>query len=506
MARRQYQYQPVTGPVWRAAVAASLAWLPTGNAQPVRVQPAANQYTALVGVTVVPVPFNTALFPRAETPRSSTLLRVRESSSVAPVVVPFDPATYPHTGPPFPVRLRVPTRDATVLPPPQVAPAFDAATFPHTGPTPPARALPAANQYTGLTDVTGVPPAAPAFDPASLTWLPAGRAWPQRLQLGTRDVSVLPPFQPAAPAFDPATFPHSGTPVVPQPRTRWRPAVEEVAAIEEFDPARLQWQPMGRTAPPRGLKPGRAETVLPAFQPAAPFDPASLTWLPSGRPWPLRQALATRDYAVLPPVQPAAFDPAGLQWLPGGRPWATPRVAGTRDWSVLPPFQPAAAPFDPATFPWNQLVVQPRRLAVAAQPDVVVVAVEVAPPVPPVEVGGPSPGGSKRTVTPPLRPRGRRVVEPHVRLEKPEPAKPPARDPVVERAEAVVPPAPARVPFTFPRLVVPPLDVGGMLPPPSAEMLVLAGLAPDLYAAQLVVQAVEDDRRRWLLFAAATLT
>ena len=39
----RYQYQPVTGPVWRPPVAERLAWLPAGDAQPLRTLPSARK-------------------------------------------------------------------------------------------------------------------------------------------------------------------------------------------------------------------------------------------------------------------------------------------------------------------------------------------------------------------------------------------------------------------------------------------------------------------------------
>jgi len=57
---RRYQYQPLTGPVWRAPVAETLAWLPGGNPYWTPAAPPRDAWIVLEPILAAAVPFDEA--------------------------------------------------------------------------------------------------------------------------------------------------------------------------------------------------------------------------------------------------------------------------------------------------------------------------------------------------------------------------------------------------------------------------------------------------------------
>jgi len=288
----RYHYQPLTGPVWREPVASRLSWLPEGNPTPTPVVRARTSdlvapfLAALTvaaslawlptgqaraqalpvprgdqSVTVFPLaaPFDASQFPQVSAVRLTPVERRWPSTLVEPlldnVVVGVDVTDVRPQAPP----VRIP-QDLTVLPPFQ-APTFDARLFPWPGTVPPA--------------------AAPARPRADLT--------------------VVPPFQP--PTFDPKQFPVVVlSPVFPaerrQPSTLVEPLLDNVVIgvdVTDVPPAR----PLPRAAP--------AWTVVSPLPPV-PYDPARMEWLPAGAPpaprqlpGPYTQVVFVGDYGSPPP-------------------------------------------------------------------------------------------------------------------------------------------------------------------------------------------------------------
>jgi hypothetical protein len=398
MSRSQYQYQAIVGPVWTAAVAASLAWLPAGNtgAQPQRALPGANQYTATVSVVAAPL-FDPAQFPYTITPQPVRVQRAL-GGTVQPLA--YDPAAFPwNAATPIPIRVRAAPRDVTVLPPRQPA-SFDSATFPWNV-TPLSRRLARGVQTWSLLDPFPVPP--PTFVPAQFPWTTVtpqpGRRLGANQYTGLVDVASV-----GAPTvLDPAKFPRSAG--SPQPQRR--PGANQytglvdvavTAAPVPFDPVKFPWPSAARPTQRLGANQyaglvdvaliGTSAVFNPAQFPhtATPqpilystlrrpqvevveavqeLDPSLLQWLPAGEQPPRWRAVAAGRLGISvvdPFPRPAVvYDPRGLQWLYYQRPQLRKLAAGRLDRTVLDVFPQAPVVFDPVRFPWTT-TPQPIRI------------------------------------------------------------------------------------------------------------------------------------------------
>lgn len=214
---RQYQYQPITGPVWRAAVAASLAWLPQGQWQPVR---------------QIPRP-----------PPSYTVQPFTEAVEVARRLDWMGRAAQPQ-----PLERR--NRDLSVLPPfQQTAAPFDPALFPWgtTG----GRYIPLETRRLGWSVA-----AVAEYDPTEMGWIPAGRdIGPRSLTSARLGDFRLDPFPLPGVQFDPKLFPWGVTGW--QPQRGYAPPAPTTTVLPPFqppfDPKVFPWGVVGGrwlTAPP----------------------------------------------------------------------------------------------------------------------------------------------------------------------------------------------------------------------------------------------------------------
>lgn len=247
----RYQYQPLTGPIWRAPVAAALAWLPSGNVQPLRTLASA--------------------------------LRIG-CFALEPILAPtpsYNPNVLDWNVPPAVIQRRLPLgqRDQTVGVPfaalyrpdglqwlPLVPPSWRQAVVGRLG--------------CGVLDP--IPPP----NPAHLAWLPYHPPLWRRVLVGRLGDTVLDPIPPVNPAhlgwLSVAPFPSRLVPV-----RAGGTVLSPFPVAPAYDPAGLQWV---YYAPPlwRVWTAGRLGSVVfhPVPIPAAPFDPAGLQWLLTGAPRP----------------------------------------------------------------------------------------------------------------------------------------------------------------------------------------------------------------------------
>lgn len=283
--RSQYQYQPVTGPVWREPVAEKLAWLPGGQ-QPARALPYLR-----VGDFQQPAfdalykPEQLAWLPSAQQPaRALAYLRIGDFQQP-----PFD-ALYKAERLEWSPRGQAPRVLVELR---RIGdfqqPAFDALYKPERvewlqPPRFPARALPRGALDWSQYQVFVI--AGPAYDPRGLEWLPGGRA-PQ-VPVELRRIGD---FQ--QPAFD---------------------ALYKAERLEWLQPPRF---------PARSLARGALDWSLYQVLVIAPgYDPSRLEWLPGGRAPQVPVELRRIGDFQAPPFA-ALYQPAGLQWQPRG---IAPRV------------------------------------------------------------------------------------------------------------------------------------------------------------------------------------
>lgn len=281
----RYQYQPVTGPVWREPVAAGLSWLPAGRPVQPRGLPA-------VALAALAASFFVAVQPPAYDPQD---LAWQPRNAVVARALPASP------------------QSLSVLSPFPLPPAgYDAAGLQWlpAGRGQPARGLPSAPWNDATT--AGVP----VYDPQELQWIPV-TAWPLRTLPATRTGSTaLDPFPRPPVAFDPALFPwtEARSPRAPVERRILGESVAPFTAAL-YQPEFLQWLPPDWSRLARALpRAGQTWDTLSPFPIAPPpFDPAHLAWVPSGRA-PLRLGEPVRTgSAVLDPLP-----------LPGAAPAPTP--------------------------------------------------------------------------------------------------------------------------------------------------------------------------------------
>lgn len=261
MARSQYQYQPLTGPVWRPPVAESLAWLPAGwTALPLPLERRRLDWTVLAPFQP-PVGFDPAVFPWSALVFPGALAR----RVLGEVVEPFTAALYRPDGLQWqPSEWAKPQRGLVrgvptwhLLDPFPLTVAFDPQLFPWTE----ARA-PRAPVERRLLGDSVEPFVGALYRPEGLQWSPAGLPrGPRGLSAGVQTWVLLDPF-PRGVFFDPASLTWQPSDRVP---ARVLAAIRTGSVIQEplrnFDPSKLQWLPGGRQ-PWRGLAPHRLGSTL----------------------------------------------------------------------------------------------------------------------------------------------------------------------------------------------------------------------------------------------------
>lgn len=314
----RYQYQPLTGPVWRAPVAASLSWLPQGQA-PARTVTAAS-------LALYAASFFVAVFPTYD---------------------PSSLAWQPAGRQPARSAVQAPWTDRTTL----GFPLYNSAELQWL-PNGVLRVTPSrAIQTWTLLDPL---PVAPAYNPAGLQWA-SYTTWPARTLPGAGPSGiVLSPFQIGAAAFDPAQFPYLTPPVL---RGLQRGLLGDnvepfVAAL--YRPEGLQWQPSDRV-PSQVLAAIRAGNVV--QEPLRNFDPQALQWVPR-LVWPVRALVGVGSATVLNPfpLPTVLFDPAFLAWAPSGQPPSRILAAIRTGAFLLDPFPlppPALPPPDLLRFRYD---------------------------------------------------------------------------------------------------------------------------------------------------------
>jgi hypothetical protein len=322
VARSQYQYTPLVGPVWTAAVAASLAWLPAGCAQPAR-SLAPNRLGDVVEPFVEAVRVARDLQWRTESRQPQPVERRRYDWTV---LAPFQPAVgYDPAGLQWSPVIAWPARSSgfsrtaiSVLSPfPIVTVSFDPAQFPWTE----ARTPRAPIERRVLGDAVE-PFTAALYRPDGLQWQPTEWSKPQRgLGRGVQVWSLLDPLPLAGPAFDPTQFPwtEARAPRAPIERRLLGDTVEPfVAAL--YRPDGLQWIPAGLARGLRGLAPNVPTWVIlnPLPQPTQ-FDPALVPIIQTVR-WQTLARVLRGD--LVQPFTAALYRPERLEWIPSGRqPW-----------------------------------------------------------------------------------------------------------------------------------------------------------------------------------------
>jgi hypothetical protein len=317
--RSGYQYQPVTGPVWREPVAEKLAWLPEGQ------QPARALAYLRVGDFQQP-PFQALYKPERlewsprgqQAPRVPVELRILGDFQQPPFQSLYKPERLEWSprgqqAPRVLVELR---RLGDFQQPP-----FQALYKPERlewlePPLFPARGLARGALDWSVYQVLVV--AGPAYDPSRLEWLPGGRAPQVPLELRR-----LGDFQ--QPAFaalykperlewlEPPLFPARG---LARGALDWSQYQVLVIAGAAYDPSRLEWLPGGR-APQVPLELRRiGDFQAPPF--AALYQAAGLQWQPRGTAPQVPLELRRLGDFQQPPFR-ALYRPELLEWLLTGQ-------------------------------------------------------------------------------------------------------------------------------------------------------------------------------------------
>jgi hypothetical protein len=315
VARTFYQYQPLTGPVWRAPVAPSLAWLPRGQWQPLLALPP-NRLGDVTEPFVLAVAVASGLqwvpagnvFVRGLAPNRLT------DSIVAPFVDAMQVArNLQWLGSRNTVVQPAERRfvDWTVLPPFQPPASYDPAGLQWSSVLAEPVLLPRIVQPWSLLDPFPRPPV--SYDPAGMQWLYTQPSIVQQLARASWDWTVV------------------------------------VAGI--YDPAGLDWLTqfaLSRT----GASSLRGDLVEPFTN--VLYDPAGLQWWPSGwMRYPLIQERGVQTWSLLDPfpLPPVSYDPAGLQWLTL-LPTPVLLLRDIQTWSLLDPNPLPTVPFDPSGLQW----------------------------------------------------------------------------------------------------------------------------------------------------------
>lgn len=300
--RSQYQYQPVTGPVWREPVAEKLAWLPRAQ-QPARALPPNR-----LGDFVQP-PFQALYKPEglqwtpADRYAGKALAYSLTRYTVLDPIPPADPKQLSwqpqdrYYGRPLPRALL----DWSVYPQQVTAAAYDPQRLEWA---PQGRAPQIPTERRILGDF-----AQPAFvalyDPRRLEWQAQDRYYGRALQRSPFDWTVF----------------------------------QQPIVVQAFDPKTLDWMPRG-TAPRVPIELRRVgDFQQPAFD--ALYKPAGLQWWSqeryAGGQFPRGATEIRRIGSFVQPAFSALYKPEGLQWLlKGQQPARSIRFIYTGSWVVDP--------------------------------------------------------------------------------------------------------------------------------------------------------------------------
>lgn len=332
MPRTKLQYQAVTGPVFTGIVAATLAWLPSGNCQPTRSRLPIQVQQGTVQ------PFTQALYkmerlewiPKGNPQPRRALDPIQSQQGM---VGPFVEAT----------RYR-----------------WERLEWIPKGHPQPTRGLQPIQSQQGMV---GPFVEATRYRWERLEWIPKGNEF----------VRSLRPIQPQGNAVQPFT----AALYVPE-RVEWIPkgnifvrgrspnllgwvVLNPLPVTPSFDPATLGWQPTGNTRVFVYSQYQFQEVSCPV---PVPDTAAPLAWLPAGRVQPLRGLFrGVPTWGLLDPFPvPVPFDPRLFPVTP--LPVARSLLHGVPTWGLLDPLPPPAV-FDPRLFPVTPPVLwreRPRSL------------------------------------------------------------------------------------------------------------------------------------------------
>lgn len=320
MARSQYQYQPVTGPVFVGIVAATLAWLPSGNWQPTRARPPVQIQQGTVQ------PFTQALYkherlewiPKGVHQPTESLQPIQsQQGTVEPFIEAtryrFERLEWIPKGNEF-VRGRAPiqSQQGTVQPFTAALYRMERLEWIPEGQQP-ARSLPPNELGPFVLDV--VPRGTP-FDPSLLGWAPSAPFYPRALGPNHLGDTVEPFVDAIAVARNLHWLGQSVRWVQLAPNRLGESVEPFVDAIAVA--GNLHW--LGQTIWPIRLEVREPDwSIIAPFQPPARFDPATFPWVVGG----VFRPVERRDPGgTVQPFTAALYRPEGLQWIPGGRqPW-----------------------------------------------------------------------------------------------------------------------------------------------------------------------------------------
>jgi hypothetical protein len=301
--RSQYQYQPITGPVWREPVAERLAWLPRVQ-QPARTLPpnklgdfSQPPFQALYK------PENLQWVPKGshQPQRGLQYSLVREYK--------LDPLPAPR--PP----------DLVWMPRGQQ----------------PARGLPYVSIDRSVYPLQ--PPAAAAYDPSKLEWIPEGQQPQRGLSYSLVREYKLDPITP----FDPATLTwwpedaYSGK-LLSKSRNDW--SISPVQPPSVYDPRTLEWDYKAQQ-PQRNIPYSLSRNYV--LEPILAPSPPELSWSPVDdyRGLPLRRVIV--DWTLYPLQPPIPYDPQNLEWQSVANYHGIALGRSVNDWTLYPPqdYEPA---------------------------------------------------------------------------------------------------------------------------------------------------------------------
>lgn len=284
--RSQYQYQPVTGPVWREPVAEKLAWLPRVQ------QPARQQVCGRVG----------------------DFARPEFEALYKPERLEWTPADR-YSGRALPRA----ANDWSIYPQLVAAPAYDPRALEWS---PQGRYPQVQSERRRLGDFQQ-PPFVALYDPSRAEWQAQDRYYGRSLKRPPLDWTIF--QQPiAGQVFDPTTLDWMPRGTAPRVLVELRKVgdFQQPAFDALYKPAGLQWwQPERYSGKP--LPASRVDwTVWP--QPvAAPYNPQVMDWQARGSYPRVPVELRRIGTFVQPPFQ-ALYKPEGLQWLLTGQQPARP--------------------------------------------------------------------------------------------------------------------------------------------------------------------------------------
>lgn len=371
--RSQYQYQPVTGPVWREPVAEKLAWLPRVQ------QPARQQVCGRVGDFARPE-FEALYKPErlewtpADRYRGRALSRAANDWSVYPqqIAAPaYDPQTlewgvqgrYPQN----PLERR---KLGDFSQPP-----FPALYDPRALEWSPQGRYPQVPVERRRLGDFQQPPFPALYDPSRVEWQAEDRYYGRSLKRPPLDWTVF--QQPiAGQVFDPTTLdwmPRGTAPRVPV-ELRKVGDFQQPAFDSLYKPAGLQWWQPERYSG-KSLPAARVDwTVWP--QPvAAPYSPQVMDWQARGS-YPRVPVELRRIGAFVQPPFPALYKPEGMQWLlTGQQPKRGIRFIYTGSW-VVDPLQLTVATGPASVLRTYAVQLQKRGLAIALQGRVLRIALQ----------------------------------------------------------------------------------------------------------------------------------